>query len=106
PPSLTSSSASSSGARASRCSTATPTFPRSRDPPEDARWRRSVSQQSDSEVDQDETAEPEDRAGHEDQSNNHRIDVHVSGQAGADAENLAVGTVEPELARRARCVAV
>src|SRR5690606_22662335 len=94
--------ASSSAARESRCSTATPISPLSRQraaasgrAPADF----SIGQQRDRQVDQDEAAEAEQRPEHEDRAHHDRVDVHVGGEARADAEDLAVGLVEAELVR-------
>src|SRR5690606_23740232 len=95
-------SGSSSGAKASRCSIRRPTSRRLPGRAErGARWPNSVGQQRDGEVDQDEAAEPEHRAGEEHQADHQRIDVRVVGDPGADAEDLAVVAVEVEAGRRA-----
>src|SRR5690606_6223163 len=95
-------SGSSSGVKVSTCSIPQPTSRRLRRRAErGARWPNSVGQQRDGEVDQDEAAEAEHRAGEEHQPDDQRIDVRVVGDPGADAEDLAVVAVEVEAGRRA-----
>src|SRR5690606_12816154 len=62
---------------------------------------RSLGQQRDRQIDQNEAAEAEQRAGDERQAHDQRVDVHVLGEAGAYSESLAVGAVQAEPGRLA-----